>query len=143
MQPGMDDSHPSSGFDDVDLSSATSLSRGPSQSHRAAGHHGGGSSFQDVINSGISAFTGSAPRRSSSHTARAGGAPRKQSVGLLSDDGDDDFAFDEDAFRLAQEEEARNRIERVKEVKRGLENFRGWRVDIVDMRAGMGGVVDV
>lgn len=141
MQPGMEEGGGAgnNGFDDVDLASTGSLSRGPSQSHRQQG----GSSLSDVINSGISAFTGNTPRRSSSNAARSGPPPpRKQSPGLLSDDGDD-FAFDEDAFRVAQEEEARKRIERVKEVKRGLENFKGWRVDIVDMRVGMGGVVDV
>ncbi|KAJ9638885.1 hypothetical protein H2199_006745 [Coniosporium tulheliwenetii] len=42
---------------------------------------------------------------------------RKQSLGLLSEDAD--FAFDEDAFRVAQEEEARKRVERAREVKRG------------------------
>lgn len=46
----------------------------------------------------------------------------------------DDDGFDEEAFRLAQEEEQKRRIERVKEVKRGLDNWKGWRVDIADLR---------
>lgn len=55
----------------------------------------------------------------------------------MSEDGDD---FDPEAFRLAQEEEAKRRIERVKEVKRGLEKWKGWRVDIAEMRqGGLGG----
>lgn len=93
------------------------------------------STFQDVINSGISAFTGrpmEPVRKSSIANATR---PRKQSLGLLSEDG-----FDEDAFRLAQEEEAKRRIERVKEVKRGLDKWKGWRMDLVELRqAGIGG----
>jgi hypothetical protein len=58
-------------------------------------------------------------------------------------DEDEDFAFDEDAFRKAQEDEAMSRLERVKEVKRGLKNWAGWRVDIADLRTGMGGVFEV
>ena len=63
-------------------------------------------------------------------------------MGLLSSDGSE-MAFDEEAFRAAKEEEDRKRIERVREVKRGLERWKGWKVDIVDVRAGMGGVFDV
>lgn len=120
------------------------------------------STFQDVITSGISAFTGR-PReqivgkgnadnigkrsleqhrllcavilsenRADSSSARG----RKQSLGLLSDDG----GFDEDAFRLAQEEDAKRRVERVKEIKRGLDSWKGWRVDSKEMRLqGVGG----
>ncbi|KAF2502359.1 hypothetical protein BU16DRAFT_568640 [Lophium mytilinum] len=127
MQPALD---PDAGFQEVDLSGDQS----PQQ--RARGR--GGSSFQDVISSGISAFTGQAARRGSS---AKGVQPRKQSLGLLSED--DDFEFDEEAFRKAQEEEGRKRIERVREVKRGLKAFEGWRVDVVDVRAGAGGVFEV
>jgi hypothetical protein len=63
------------------------------------------------------------------------------SLGLVSED--DDFEFDEEAFRKAQEEEGRRRVERVREVKRGLKAFEGWRVDFVDVRAGVGGVFEV
>jgi hypothetical protein len=59
----------------------------------------------------------------------------------LSDD--DDFEFDEETFRAAQEEEARKRVERVREVKRGLKSWENWRIDIVDIRAGIGGVFEV
>ncbi|ROV88949.1 hypothetical protein VPNG_10196 [Cytospora leucostoma] len=56
------------------------------------------------------------------------------------DDGflDDDEEFDEEAFRKAQEEAAKARIERVKEVKRGLKNWEGWRLDLVEGRSGGG-----
>ncbi|KAF2721955.1 hypothetical protein K431DRAFT_223038 [Polychaeton citri CBS 116435] len=130
MQPGMEDSPDN--YEDVDLnggpySADRSRSRGslPRQ----------GSTIQDVINSGISAFTGR-PRDA------VGGQPaqgqrtmhdRKQSLGLLSEDD-----FDPEAWQQAQEEEAKRRVERVKEIKRGLEQWRGWRVDIVDTRKSAG-----
>ena len=116
-----------SGFDEVDLSGGQSPRRGTAR----------GSSFQDVISSGISAFTGQ-PRRGS---VGARSAPKRQSLGLLSDD--DDFEFDEETFRAAHEEEARKRVERVREVKRGLKSWENWRIDIVDIRAGIGGVFEV
>ncbi|CAI6097659.1 hypothetical protein V2G26_003040 [Clonostachys chloroleuca] len=49
---------------------------------------------------------------------------------------DDDLEFDEDAFRKAQEEESKNRLERIKEIKRALKHWEGWRLDIVDIRRG-------
>lgn len=129
MQPSIEDHD--SGFQDVDLSGTTPV--------RPVGRHG--STLQDVIKSGISAFTGQplAVRRGDAvsppqHHAK----PRQPSLASL-----DDFEFDEDAFRAAQEEEQRRRIERVREVKRGLKNWEGWRVDIVDVRAGLGGVFEV
>ncbi|KAF2838228.1 hypothetical protein M501DRAFT_1017250 [Patellaria atrata CBS 101060] len=132
MQPGLDDSagsgDPAAGFHDVDLdqSPRRGLSATSSTPQRS------GSTFQDVINSGISAFTGGTKDKHG----------RKQSVALLSEDGSE-FGFDEDAWKLAQEEEAKRRLERVKEVKRGLNGWKGWKVDIVDLRAGWGGVFDV
>lgn len=129
MQPSIDD-HPD-GFDDVDLS-GNPPSRSASRQH---------SSFQDVIQSGISAFTGQPHRRSdaASHAKPDFGRGREASLGSL----DDDFEFDEDAFRKAQEEEQKNRIERVREIKRGLNSFQGWRADLVDIRAGLGGVFEI
>jgi len=126
MQPGLDDL--STGFDDVDLSSNSPSGRKPAHS-----------SFQDVISSGISAFTGAGNRRVSNAASRPPG--RRHSLGLLADD--DDFAFDEDAFRKAQEDEVMARLERVKEVKRGLKDWEGWKLDIADLRTGMGGVFEV
>jgi len=136
LQPGLDDN--AGGFDDVDLSASTS------SPWRAQAPHGGqrGSTFQDVINSGISAFTGVNRRASIGAGAKQSYPPRKQSLGLLSED-DDQFEFDEEAFRLAQEEEAKKRVERIKEVKRGLKKWDGWRCDLVDVRTDMGGVFEV
>lgn len=108
---------PGSRFDDVDLGGTPSYRR---QSMAAPK----GPSFQNVLSSGFSALTGGGARDS-----------------LETFEGDD--AFDEDAFRLAQEEEARKRVERVREVKRGLKEWEGWRMDIVDVRAGGGGAGEI
>lgn len=51
---------------------------------------------------------------------------------------DDEVDFDEEAFRLAQQEEARKRLERVKEIKRSLNDWKAWRLDIVETRRGGG-----
>jgi hypothetical protein len=51
---------------------------------------------------------------------------------------DDDMEFDEEAFRRAQEEEQKKRIERIKEIKRSLKNWEGWRLDLVENRRGGG-----
>ncbi|KAF6232761.1 hypothetical protein HO173_008975 [Letharia columbiana] len=109
---------PGSRFDDVDLSGGTPSYRRQS----TAGPRG--SSFQTVLSSGFSALTGGAARDSLETF-------------------EDEDEFDEDAFRLAQEEEARKRVERVREVKRGLKDWEGWRMDIVDVRAGGGGAGDI
>jgi chromosome segregation ATPase len=119
MQPGMDDDAGHE-YEDVDLNAPASAS--PHLARQT-------STFQDVISSGISAFTGR-PRGVASPD-NTGNRPRNMSMGLLSEDG-----FDEEAFRLAQEEDAKRRIERVKEVKRGLDQWKGWKLDLVDVRAG-------
>ncbi|KAF2851619.1 M protein repeat protein-like protein [Plenodomus tracheiphilus IPT5] len=120
----------SSGFDDVDLSGhAPSRNQMPNRTH---------SSFQDVIQSGISAFTGSQNAAHRRSDAASKNRPRQESLASL-----DEFEIDEEAFRLAQEEEAKRRLERVREVKRGLNNYKGWRADLVDIRVGMGGVFEI
>ena len=124
MQPGMDDH--ANDFDDIDLSGSTPTARRPSGRQT--------SSLQDVIQSGISAFTGASRQPRAGEAAKA----RQESVGSL-----DDFEFDEDAFRQAQEDEGKRRLERVREIKRGLGQYKGWRADFVDIRAGMGGVFDI
>ncbi|KAF2126759.1 M protein repeat protein [Dothidotthia symphoricarpi CBS 119687] len=132
MQPPIDDSQPyssTSGFDEVDLS-GTAPSRQPAKTH---------SSLQDVIQSGISAFTGQTQHRRSDAASKA--RPRKESLASLGSL--DEFEIDEDAFRLAQEEEQKKRIERVREIKRGLNGWKGWRADFVDIRVGMGGVFEI
>jgi myosin heavy subunit len=126
MQPAID---ADATFDDVDLSNPSShlLRNQPPPRH---------SSFQDVIQSGISAFTGQTSHRRSDAASKP--KPRQESLGSL-----DEFEIDEDAFRQAQEEEGKRRLERVREVKRGLPGFKGWRADFVDIRVGMGGVFDI
>lgn len=102
-------------FTDVDLNGTMSPDRRKSISQ--------GKGIGDFFTSGFNAITG----------ATSAGAE----TGLLDDD--DDLDFDEDAFRLAQEEEAKKRIERVKDIKRGLKNWEGWRLDLVEQRRGGGG----
>ena len=110
---------PGSKFDDVDLS-------GPSPYRRQSMAGRQGSSFQDVLASGLNAFTGG----------------NRGSEELLDDF--DDAGFDEDAFRRAQEEEAKKRVERIKEIKRSLKDWEGYRIDIVDLRsAGGGGIGEI
>lgn len=135
LQPGLEDEvsgATSPAYEDIDLNAPSTYT-----SAQRAALNRQGSSFQDVLQSGISAFTGRDRRRSVDHNGveKTGGRNRGQSLGLLSEDG-----FDEDAFRMAQEEEGKRRIERVKEVKRGLHSWRGWKVDLVDIRqGGLGG----
>ncbi|KAF2215024.1 hypothetical protein CERZMDRAFT_36285 [Cercospora zeae-maydis SCOH1-5] len=112
LQPGMNDD----GLEDVDLYTPDGTNRQRGSLPRQT------STFQDVINSGINAFTG----RERNQPPRN----RAESLGLMSDDG----GFDEEAFRLAQEEEQKRRLERIKEVKRGLDQWKGWRVDLADLR---------
>lgn len=128
LQPSMgtnggDAGDTSAVYEDVDLNGTPYTPRG--------GPTRASSTFQDVLQSGISAFTGRDRRVSNDHQGQPYGGARKQSLGMLSEEG-----FDEDAFARAHEEEARTRVERVREVKRGLENWRGWRVDIADLRGG-------
>jgi len=127
MQPSIEDDHPSPGpYEDVDLgaSFSGSLSRKGSAPRQT-------STLQDVISSGITAFAGLPREFSKVSGYGASPRPRKQSLALLSEDGGD---IDPEAFRLAQEEQARQRIERVKEVKRGLEKWKGWRLDLTESR---------
>jgi chromosome segregation ATPase len=127
MQPGIEDASDTATFDDIDLSGTTPTSRRQT------------SSLQDVIQSGIAAFTGTQhPHRRSDATQQRERQGSLASLGTL-----DSFEFDEEAFRKAQEEEGRKRIERVREVKRGLGAYKGWRVDFVDVRVGIGGVFDI
>ncbi|GAO14367.1 hypothetical protein UVI_02034390 [Ustilaginoidea virens] len=103
-------------FQDVDLSGAPMF-------HQSRKKHSV-SGFGSFLNNGLNALAG-------------GGGDHD----LLEDD---DFEFDEDAFRKAQEEESKLRLERIKEIKRGLKRWEGWRLDIVDIRRGGGqGVGDI
>lgn len=98
-------------FENVDLGSSPSQRKAP-----------GGGGIGDFFSSGLSALTGA-----------AAGVPQHDD--LLEDD---DLEFDEEAFRKAQEEDQKKRIERIKEIKRGLKNWEGWRLDLVDNRRGGG-----
>ncbi|RDW82012.1 hypothetical protein BP6252_03124 [Coleophoma cylindrospora] len=102
---------PGARFMDVDLG-ATS----PDRRRRSSAHAGRG--IGDYLTSGFNAITGAGQDD------------------LLEDD--ELLDFDEDAFRIAQEEEAKKRLERVKEIKRGLKDWEGWRLDLVENRKGGG-----
>lgn len=138
LQPGMEDDAGgiSPEYEEVDLNGPYSA-----RTHRTGSNavrHG--STFQDVITSGISAFTGRPRDAPKGHGPPQAAHNRNESLGLLNEDEDD---FDPEAFRLAQEEEGRRRVERVKEVKRGLDKWKGWRVDIAEMRRTGVGLRDV
>ncbi|KAJ4408000.1 hypothetical protein N0V82_009796 [Gnomoniopsis sp. IMI 355080] len=108
LQPGMDEA--GGQFTNVDLGA---MSPGTQRKH-------GG--FGDFFTTGLNALTG------------AGGQHEHDEDGFLDDDDD----FDEEAFRKAQEEAAKARIERIKEVKRGLTKWTDWRLDLVEGRSGGG-----
>ncbi|KAK3673394.1 hypothetical protein LTR78_006627 [Recurvomyces mirabilis] len=130
IQPGMEDQ--GQDYEDVDLTNG-SYNGSASTRNRLGSIPRQHSNFQDIITSGISAFTGRPREASSTQQQRE----RGQSLGLLDDDNDE--VFDADAFRLAQEQEAKRRLERVREAKRGLEGWRGWRVDLMEGREVDGG----
>jgi hypothetical protein len=115
---GDDDATSPGGFEEVDLSGA---------GRRGSVKRGQG--FTDILSSGFSALTGG-----------GAGTGVRESLDLLDDD---DMGFDEDAFRKAHEEEARKRVERVRDVKRGLKDWEGWRLDLVDLRLGGGGAGEI
>lgn len=110
---------PGARFTDIDLGGAS-----PSRRRSIAQ---GGKGFGDLLTSGFNAITG------------ANAYPHQPSGGdELLDDDDELMDFDEEAFRIAQEEEMKKRLERVKETKRGLKNWEGWRLDLVEGRRGGG-----
>ena len=115
---------PGSKFDDVDLSGGPLPFRRQSMSRAGQG-------FTSLFNNGFNAITGGG----------SGAGHRRESSGFLLED--EDVGFDEDGFRRAQEEEAMRRVERVKEVKRGLKEWEGWRMDLVDCRVGGGGAGEI
>ncbi|OCT46223.1 putative myosin heavy chain, embryonic smooth muscle isoform [Cladophialophora carrionii] len=118
-------------FDEVDLTgsgNASSRRRSFANQHAQQRH----SNFAQVLNSGLAAF-----RASTTSPGTQQNRPRNDS---LLQEFDDDDTFDENAFAHAQrEEEARKMVEHVREVKRGLKQWAGWRLDLVDARrAGVG-----
>lgn len=130
-----------SAFDDVDL--VGGLPSGHEHSHRrgSTARSQKHSSFTTVLSSGLAAFTGGDNR------SRAGSVPSRGRASLehLSEkDSDggflDDESFDEEAFAQAQaEEEAKRRVEWAREIKRKLQDWKGWRLDLVDCRYGAQG----
>jgi hypothetical protein len=130
MQVGPDDGpSPGGRFTDVDLGGGML-----SPSHRKGGTGGIG----DFFASGLNALAGGTVvgGTGAGHGRRNSTAYGHDQDGFLDDD--DDMEFDEEAFRKAREEDARKRIERVKEVKRALKNWEGWRLDLVESRRGGG-----
>lgn len=133
-------------FDDVDL-----VGGSPEHSRRRSMASQQHSSFSTVLSSGIAAFTGGGNNNNNNNNAFYGGnrgrAPSNQqhppaargSLELLSEENLDD-EFDEAEFARAQaEEEARKRVEWVREIKTKLKDWQGWRLDLVDSRAGAEG----
>ncbi|KAK7940880.1 uncharacterized protein PG986_013267 [Apiospora aurea] len=114
-----EEASPSGDFTNIDLSGPLS----PASAARKAS--GRGTGLGDFFTNGLNALTGASP------AGEKGG----DDEGLLEDD---DLEFDEDAFRRAHEEDAKKRLERIKEIKRGLKNWEGWRLDLVDTRRGGG-----
>ncbi|KAJ5584580.1 uncharacterized protein N7459_004380 [Penicillium hispanicum] len=100
------------------------------------------SSFSTVLSSGLAAFTGSGGNRSragSSNPPHPHPPATRGSLELLSEENLEDD-FDEAEYARAQaEEEARKRVEWVREIKRKLRDWNGWRLDLVDSRAGAEG----
>lgn len=125
-------------FDEIDLE-VPAAGAGMAD-RRRAGSSGVGGFAAGLMN----AFTGSGASGTRSAQGRAPSLGKGGSfgTGVLGDE--DDMDFDEGAFAAAQEAEAKARIERVKDIKRGLNSWKGWRVDLVDVRGGaMSGVFDV
>ena len=123
-------------FDDVDLVGG----RPDHSRRRSMAMQQQHSSFTDVISSGLAAFAGgNRARAGSSNPPRPHGPATHGSLELLSEENLED-EFDEAEFARAQaEEEARKRVEWVREVKRKLRDWQGWRLDLVDSRAGAEG----
>jgi hypothetical protein len=126
------------GFDEIDLSG-----HGPASQQRSFGTWHGApqqkhSSFSTVINSGLAAFRAATTSPAhQQHYARPG---QDSLLEEFDGDGDGD-GFDEEEFARAQrEEEARKMVEHVREVKRKLKDWQGWRLDLVDVRRGGGGL---
>ncbi|KAJ4525207.1 hypothetical protein HRR83_000883 [Exophiala dermatitidis] len=140
MQPRGDEGSrtsldPAEDFDEVDLSGSAQGSRRRSFANPLQQQQGRHSGFAQVLNSGLAAFRASTTSPVSQ--ARHQNRPRNDS--LLQEFDDD--AFDENAFAQAQrEEEARKMVEHVREVKKGLKQWVGWRLDLVDARRAGSGV---
>ena len=125
LEPGAEED---ASFDNVDLGSGL-INPGAG---RKASTNARGPGFSDFF----ATLTGAGGHNTASG---AGGELNEKDDGFLDDD--EDMEFDEEAFRRAQQEEAQARLERIKEIKRGLKNWEGWRLDLVDLRRGGGGMM--
>ncbi|KAK2739969.1 hypothetical protein FQN57_006288 [Myotisia sp. PD_48] len=117
-------------FDDVDLIGGTGGPegrRGRSTSQQPQQQH---SSFATVLSSGLAAFTGGAGVRDHDH-----GQPYLDKNEAFLDDDD----FEEAYARAQEEEEAKKRVEWAREIKRKLNDWKGWRLDLVECRYGAQG----
>ena len=139
LSPGIPGPGNHNNFDDVDLGSTTSPSRGGARASK------GGPSLKDrLFNDGFFGLTRTGPART---VDRDGGNDdnnnnnhhhhHNDDYDHDEDDTKDMIAFDEDGFRRAQEDEAKRRVERVRETKRKLKDWIGWRLDLVDARMMM------
>ncbi|KAJ5683423.1 hypothetical protein N7462_006588 [Penicillium macrosclerotiorum] len=123
-------------FDDVDL-----VGGRPDHSRRRSMAQQQHSSFSTVLSSGFAAFTGTGnrSRAGSSNPPHPHAPAARGSLELLSEENLED-EFDEAEFARAQaEEEARKRVEWMRDIKRKLRDWNGWRLDLVDSRAGAEG----
>lgn len=117
-------------FDEVDLNGSGAATR--KNSTQPPSRHSG---FTQVFNSGLAAFRTSTMSPDSQQAQRVQTRPRNDS--LLEEFEED--GFDEGAFAAAQrEEEMRKMVEHVREVKKGLKEWSGWRLDLVDLRRADG-----
>lgn len=127
---------PAEEFDEVDLSGSGHASRRRSFANALQQQQGRHSGFTQVLNSGLAAFRASTTSPDTQHRNQT----RARNDSLLQEFDEDD-GFDADAFAHAQrEEEARKMVEHVREVKRGLKQWVGWRLDLVDARRAGAGV---
>lgn len=110
-------------FDDIDLHSAKSINAGGSKSQGIGG----------FLVDGFSALTGVNPRRQS--------VAQRSLESDLDDDLDDDLL--ESEFRKVREEEARKRVERIRQTKRELIQWKGWRLDLLNDWGGGRGIGEV
>lgn len=117
-------------FDDVDL-----VGGRPDHARRRSMGQQQHSSFSTVLSSGFAAFTGAGGNRAASSS----NPPHPGSLELVSEENFDD-EFDENAFAIAQaEEEGRKRVAWMRDIKSKLRDWNGWRLDLVDSRAGAEG----
>ncbi|CAK7222785.1 hypothetical protein SCUCBS95973_004954 [Sporothrix curviconia] len=134
LQVGPDGDTRARHFSDVDLSPGVGAS-GKQKGHTGSVSGGGG-----ALGDFFSVLTGGSGG-GNDHAQHGHGHGHSHSHGYGHDDDgflddDEDMDFDEEAFRRAQEEEARQRLERVREAKRALKNWEGWRLDLVESRQG-------